>query len=78
LQGLVRLAAEESSGRLGLVLASRYGRSRWWLSSMGLLAVEVLFAGGLARAAPPGNHAPFEVDIVEGGRGRAGKRGAHL
>ena len=50
LQGLVRLAAEESSGRLGLVLASRYGRNRWWLTSMGLLAVDVLavlFAGGL-------------------------------
>ncbi len=32
-QLIVRLAGEESSGRLGLVLAGPVGRGRWWLTS---------------------------------------------
>lgn len=50
LQGLARLSGEESSGRLGLVLSARFPRSRWWLSALALLAVQmlaVLVAGGL-------------------------------
>jgi len=50
LQGLARLSAEESSGRLGLVLSARFPRSRWWLSALALLALQmlaVLVAGGL-------------------------------
>ena len=50
LQGLARLSAEESSGRLGLVLSARFSRSRWWLSALALLALQmlaVLSAGGL-------------------------------
>lgn len=50
LQGLARLSAEESSGRLGLVLSARFSRSRWWLSALALLALQmlaVLIAGGL-------------------------------
>jgi len=50
LQGLARLSGEESSGRLGLVLSARFTRTRWWLSALALLAVQmlaVLFAGGL-------------------------------
>ena len=49
LQGLARLAGEESSGRLGLVLSAQFSRSRWWLSALGLLALQmlaVLVAGG--------------------------------
>lgn len=51
LQGLARIAGEESSGRFGLVLSARFARSRWWLSSLALFAVQmlvVLGAGGLS------------------------------
>lgn len=50
LQGLARLSGEESSGRLGLVLSARFTRTRWWLSSLGLIALQillVLIAGGI-------------------------------
>ena len=49
-QGMARLGGEEASGRLGLAIAGRFGRTRWWLSAVGLLAGQagcVLGLGGL-------------------------------
>lgn len=50
-QGLGRLAAEESSGRLGVALSTRLSRVRWWLGALGLLVGQsgaVLLVGGVA------------------------------
>ena len=45
-QLVVRLAGEESTGRLGLVLASPVGRARWWLGA----SLTVLTAGAALLA----------------------------
>ena len=45
-QLVVRLAGEESTGRLGLVLASPVGRARWWLGA----SLTVLAAGAVLLA----------------------------
>lgn len=50
LQGVSRFAAEESSGRLGVLLSTTLGRLRWWTGAVFVVVAEVVLAltmGGL-------------------------------